>query len=148
MSAFRIRAAQLNDAAEIARLTLELGYPGSEQKSRSTLAAILKQPQHFVAVAAADDGSLWGWVHAECRLMLESGEKAELVGLVVSSAARQQGVGKALVVAAENWARQQGMGAICVRSSISRGESHPFYQAIGYMRKKTQHVYEKSLKLH
>lgn len=77
-------------------------------------------------------------------MLLESGERAELVGLVVRSDARRIGVGKALVLAAEHWASAQGLQTITVRSNIVRAESHPFYESIGYVRKKTQHTYAKA----
>jgi GNAT superfamily N-acetyltransferase len=105
---------------------------------------LLPSPAHFVAVAERS-GSLLGWVAAERRMLLESGERAELVGLVVGAAARRAGVGKALVSAAEQWATAQQLKVISVRSNIARLESHPFYESIGYARKKTQHSYAKEL---
>jgi hypothetical protein len=32
-----------------------------------------------------------------------------------------------------------------VRSNAARAESHPFYEALGYVRSKTQHVYTKTI---
>jgi GNAT superfamily N-acetyltransferase len=54
-------------------------------------------------------------------------------------------VGKALVAAAEEWACAQGVDAITVRSNATRAESHPFYERLGYVRRKTQHSYAKAL---
>jgi GNAT superfamily N-acetyltransferase len=88
---------------------------------------------------------LLGWIAATVRLGLETGEKAEITGLVVGAAARRAGVGRALVGAVEAWAAQQGMGVIAVRSNVLRSESHPFYQNLGYRQRKTQHYYEKTL---
>lgn len=141
----QIRRAELADAAEIARLAIELGYPNSEGDIASRLGILIAQPSRFVAVAAGAGPGLLGWVAAERRLLLESGEVAELVGLVVAEAARRSGVGRALVAAAEQWARGQGMLAISIRSNVARLESHPFYQGLGYIRKKTQHSYARRL---
>ena len=77
--------------------------------------------------------------------MLESGESAELTGLVVASAARRLGVGSALVAAAEEWARANGFSSLRVRSNVTRAESHPFYEKLGFERAKTQHAYRKAL---
>jgi len=41
-----------------------------------------------------------------------------------------------------------GSNNIVVRSNVVRPESHPFYEKIGYERKKTQHVYARSLGKH
>ena len=77
--------------------------------------------------------------------MLESGERVEIVGLVVDEIARRKGIGRALVSAVESWAASKGLSAVFVRSNISRGEAHEFYAGVGFARTKTQHAYVKSL---
>ena len=139
-----VRKAANSDAAEIARLSEELGYPSSVEETSARLAVLLPLATQFIAVAVGPD-RLLGWVEMERRMLLESGEKAEIVGLVVGAAARRSGVGSALVLAAEQWALSQGLKTVVVRSNIVRAESHPFYERIGYARKKTQHTYAKEL---
>ncbi len=141
----RIRPARLPDAAEIGRLAIELGYPASVLEVAARLQLMLAAESYFVAVAPGHGGVLLGWVAAERRVLLESGEKAEITGLVVSLAARRAGVGASLVAAAEQWAAGLGLKSICVRSNVARMESHGFYQAIDYMPRKTQQYYEKQL---
>ncbi len=144
-TAARIRPAQLDDSDEIARLSGELGYPRSAQDIRSALKMLLESPRCQVAVASGHENRLSGWIVVERRTLLESGETAEITGLVVSASARRTGVGKALVSCAEQWAAGQGLPSVRVRSNISRAESHPFYERLGYARMKTQHTYEKPL---
>jgi GNAT superfamily N-acetyltransferase len=55
-------------------------------------------------------------------------------------------VGRDLVEYAETWARSRGLASLTVRSNAARELSHPFYEALGYSRDKTQHVYSKALK--
>jgi GNAT superfamily N-acetyltransferase len=141
----RIRRAELADAAEIARLSGELGYPNTATEIASRLERLLVNPDHFVAVADQDEPRLLGWIAAEHRLLLEYGERVELVGLVVGAEARRTGLGRALVASAEGWARARGVRTIAVRSNAARTESHPFYEGLGYVRTKTQHSYSKSL---
>ncbi len=86
-----------------------------------------------------------GWVHVEHRSSLEVGERAELMGLVVDATGRRTGLGRLLVGEAERWARARGLRQVVVRSNVAREPSHPFYDAIGYSRSKTQHVYVKTL---
>ncbi|MBV8124463.1 MAG: GNAT family N-acetyltransferase [Paucibacter sp.] len=143
--AHAIAPASLAHAHEIAALSSELGYQTSIDETRTVLSQLLDSSRHFVAVAAAPDGRLLGWVVAERRLMLESGEFVELTGLVVTAALRRSGVGSLLVEAAEQWAWQQGFRSIRVRSNVARNESHPFYERLGYQRTKTQHSYRKTL---
>jgi GNAT superfamily N-acetyltransferase len=139
-----IRPATIADAPDIARLANQLGYRASDQQIAARLTSLLGSAAHFIAVAAMPP-SLVGWVAAERRLLLESGERVELVGLVVASTARRAGIGRALVQAAEAWAVAQKLRVISVRSNVARAESHPFYERLGYTRTKTQHAYSKQL---
>lgn len=138
-----IRPATLADAAEIARLAGELGYPTTTDAMTRGLTALLANTRHYVAVAASD-GRLLGWMHVENRVSL-GGDRAELRGLVVDPAARRRGVGRRLVAVAEQWARSRELASLIVRSNVVRDQSHPFYESLGYSRRKTQHVYGKKL---
>jgi GNAT superfamily N-acetyltransferase len=120
--AFELRTARLADAAEAARLSTQLGYPADEEEMASRLGIVLSATDHHVFVAAQGQ-RLWGWIGIELRTTLESGLKAEIVGLVVDAEARRSGVGKALVDAAEAWVRDQGLQAVMVRSNAARVES-------------------------
>jgi GNAT superfamily N-acetyltransferase len=137
-----IRHALIDDAAEMARLAGELAYPMSTAEMARRLGVLLPNDRHYIAVAATGK-DLLGWVHVEHRFSLEAGDRAELMGLVVDSSARRRGVGRELVDVAENWALARGLSAITVRSNAARELSHPFYEALGYSREKTQHVYRK-----
>jgi GNAT superfamily N-acetyltransferase len=139
-----IRAANQEDAEAIARLATELGYPTALDEMRTRVERLLQSDAYFLVVA--EQGSeVIGWIAAERRLLLESGERAEIVGLIVTQSARRAGTGQALVSAAEDWARRQGLPRMAVRSSVTRAESHPFYERLGYVRAKTQHAYLKTL---
>ncbi|WP_243286980.1 GNAT family N-acetyltransferase [Geothrix terrae] len=142
----RIRSANLSDASEIARLSDALGYPAGREEIVRRLALLLPNPSHLVLVAEPLEGhGLLGWLAAERRITLESGIKFEIVGLVVDGTVRRSGIGKALVRAAEAWVLDQSGASLGVRSNVLRPESHGFYESLGYLRKKSQHVYHKSL---
>jgi GNAT superfamily N-acetyltransferase len=142
---YTVVPAQETDAAEIARLSLELGYPTGAGQSRDALAQMLESPRYLVVVAAAGSCGLLGWAVAERRLTLESGESVEITGLVVAASARRLGVGSALVAEAGRWALGNGFSSLRVRSNVTREESHPFYERLGFRRTKTQHAYLKQL---
>ena len=145
VSVWHLRRARSEDATEIARLVTELGYPVEAGAILPRLQALLVHPDHLVTVAAAPNDRLSGVIMAEHRALLLYGPQVEIMGLSVGSEARRMGVGRALVKAVEDWARQFGDSQIVVRSNVVRPESHPFYEKIGYERKKTQHVYARSL---
>jgi GNAT superfamily N-acetyltransferase len=144
-ASYSIVPAQETDAAEIARLSLELGYQAGVEQTLAALGQMLGSPRYLVVVASGGAGQLLGWAVAERRWMLETGESVEITGLVVATSARRRGVGKALVAAAESWARGNGFSSLRVRSNVTRSESHPFYERLGFERAKTQHAYRKAL---
>lgn len=138
-----LRDARPSDAAEIARLCAELGYSASPREIENRLSSLLAADNHCITVATESESRLLGWIAAEHRLLLEYGERVEIVGLIVSRDARAGGIGKALVSKVECWAASRGLSTVLVRSNIARSESHPFYRRIGYTRTKTQHTYVK-----
>lgn len=138
-----IRRAHVADAAEMARLAGQLGYPMSPAEMSRRLEVLLASERQYVAVAASGE-RLSGWVQVEHRLSIEGGDRAELMGLVVDAAARRSGLGRALVDAAERWAVARGLPSLTVRSNAARLEAHPFYESLGFSRSKTQHVYTRA----
>lgn len=140
-----LRRARLSDAAEMARLAGQLGYPMTAAEMAQRLAVLLPNERHCIVVAASGE-RLLGRVHVEHRSSIEAGDRAEIMGLVVDASARRRGLGRELVERAETWAVARGLVALTVRSNAARELSHPFYEALGYSRDKTQHVYSKTLK--
>jgi GNAT superfamily N-acetyltransferase len=144
MDGLIIREAQLADATRMAVLSGTLGYPASAQTMEQRLTRVLKLETHSVFVAERN-GEVVGWTHGAEREMLELGCRGEICGLVVAENQRGRGVGRRLIEAVENWARDRSLQDIFVRSNVVRAESHPFYERIGYTRYKTQHAYRKQL---
>jgi ribosomal protein S18 acetylase RimI-like enzyme len=144
MPAANIRTALATDAADIARLCAQLGYPCTEAEMLSRLNEVIGDDKRAVFVAAGNDGLL-GWLEVAQRTVLESGNYAEITGLVVDDAARRCGIGQQLLQAAQSWVREHGFDSLRVRSNTARIESHPFYEKHGFVRQKTQHVYLKQV---
>jgi N-acetylglutamate synthase-like GNAT family acetyltransferase len=141
----QIRSATPADASAIARLSGQLGYPVAVQSLTARLECLLASEKDALYVAAASKGQVVGWVHGAEQLLVESGARCEILGLVVDEDVRRGGIGRQLVEAIEQWALGRGLGEVSVRSAINRAESHPFYQQLGYERVKSQHVYRKRL---
>jgi GNAT superfamily N-acetyltransferase len=140
---FKVRAATEADAAAIAALSRELGYPEETRTIRERLGRILVRDDQRVYVAEGEGGAVCGWLQAHSSDILESGFRVEITGLVVSAQMRRRGVGGRLVAQAETWASEISAGTIVVRSTAKRVESHEFYPALGYLPSKTQVVYRK-----
>jgi len=133
-----IRKASREDAAALADLATQLGYPSTPEQLASRLAA-LGGAGHAVFVAE-EDGKVAGWIHVLARQHLETDPFSEIGGLVVDEACRGRGVGPVLVDAAVAWAREHGFGELRVRSNLIRTDAHRFYEREGFERRKTQVV--------
>ena len=140
-----IRSAVPADAAAVARLSSQLGYPVEAQALATRLAVLVSSELDAVYVAMDPQGNVVGWIHGAEQVLVESGPRCEILGLVVDEAARRGGIGRQLLEAVEQWARGRGLPEMSVRSAVTRAESHPFYEQLGYSRVKSQHVYRKRL---
>ena len=143
MSNVVIRRAATADAASLAELNGTLGYAVNHEMMATRLARMLAFDAHAIFVAEIT-GQVVGWIEAVEREILAMGKFGEICGLVVAGGHRGRGVGRQLVLAAEEWLRGRGHLDVSVRSNVIRPESHAFYERIGYTRYKTQHAYRKT----
>lgn len=140
-----IRPAIESDAAELARLTSQLGYPVSVAAMRRRLARILGTSDSRLLVAERPGGGLAGWIHGFLCPLLESDFRVEIGGLIVDEHSRRIGVGRRLVQAIEDWAVASGASELSVRCRVERAEAHTFYEGLSFRHRKTQRVFRKRI---
>jgi GNAT superfamily N-acetyltransferase len=133
-----------DDADAAAELSEQLGYPVPcpEMKRRIEEFATFADDVIYVACLG---GKVVGWIHVGVARRFQTEPRAEIGGLVVSSRVRSAGIGRRLVVCAEEWARSRGLKSMVVRSAIARERAHNFYLREGYTRTKTSAVFTKAL---
>lgn len=141
----RIRPAKAGDAARLAELSGQLGYPASANEMRQRLARLTGKRQHAVFIAEAPAVGVVGWLHVSVTPLLEAPLRAEVNGLVVDENYRSHGAGALLLAAAESWARKRRCTAVSVRSNVIRDRAHQFYERHGYQHSKTQKAFRKLL---
>jgi GNAT superfamily N-acetyltransferase len=139
-----IRPIRESDAADVARLTGQLGYDLAPTDAAARLSRILSRPNQLF-VGADVDSRLVGWLHATVCEYIETDAFVLIGGLVVDVRHRQHGIGRRLIEHAEGWAREQGCSVARLWSSVARTDSHRFYEHLGYTNVKTQHAFVKSL---
>jgi GNAT superfamily N-acetyltransferase len=139
-----IRPMRSEDAAAVATLTTELGYPAAEDAIRHRIDLIKDRPDARLFVAAQGD-SVVGWLHVQSICSLENDPRAEIWGLVVGEGARGAGVGRRLIETAEEWAVRRGLRVMSLRSNQLRTGAHGFYEHLGYRVTKTQSAFRKIL---
>jgi GNAT superfamily N-acetyltransferase len=137
----RVRPMVEADAAAVAALATELGYPNEIEAIRGRIRPIGEADLLLVAADASDKPV--GFIQAHRVGIIEVGFRVEILGLVVSSTARRKGIARTLIREVELWAKKIGLEVVSVRSNTKRAEAHLFYPAMGYKQTKTQAVYEK-----
>src|SRR5215213_8956733 len=145
MSLPTLRRAVSSDAAALARLTTQLGYPVSESTIAARLARMISRNDDCLLVAEDANGQLLGWIHGFVIQLLESDYRVEIGGLVVDAQCRRRGVGRQLVQAIEEWAKERGAMEISVRCREERAESYLFYESLSFKHVKSQFVFRKRM---
>ena len=144
IAAMFIRRARETDAAAVAELNDQLGYPAVVDDVRERLTAIGKLSSQAVFVACLCE-EVMGWIDVALTFHLQSQPFALIGGLVVKDRYRGMGLGRRLCEAAEGWAREQGVAVMRVTSRSSRADAHRFYLRDGYREVKISRVFEKEL---
>ena len=140
----KIRRARMSDAARIAELSGQLGYPATAREIAGRMKRIQPAAPHAVFVAESQELVI-GWLHVSVAPLLEVALRAEVNGLVVDEQQRSAGAGAQLLDAAERWARSRGCKSVSVRSNVIRERAHGFYERHGYEQYKTQKAFRKIL---
>jgi predicted N-acetyltransferase YhbS len=102
-----VRSIQPSDLQVVKDLLQQLGYRVSFAELASRIDRVNANSTHFVAVAE-ESGNVLGLIHAYDRPAIEKAYDVVVQSLVVDRAARNTGVGKGLMMAAETWARTGG----------------------------------------
>ncbi len=138
----KIRRALREDAAAIARLSGQLGYPATSEQIRSRFAVLEPDPKVAILVAELA-GAVVGWVQLLDQQILETGSRVEVAALVVDETVRGSGIGRRLMERAEEWARERGYNTVQLRSNVTRAAAHAFYERLGYKHIKTSKTFRK-----
>ncbi len=140
-----IRRPRESDAAAIADQSAQLGYPVAVDELRQRLVAVGANDQAAVLVATDAADQVIGWVQVELRRTLVAPATAQIMALVVDEAARNAGVGRELLAAAEAWSLERGCHRVLVGTRVTRERAHRFYAREGYVLQKTSYFFEKAI---
>jgi GNAT superfamily N-acetyltransferase len=92
-------------------------------------AGLVEAPQTLLLVAEHESSGVVGYLLASMHLtFLANGPVAWVEEVMVEERVRRDGVGRALMAAAERWARERG----AVYVSLASRRAGPFYLALGY----------------
>ena len=134
-----LRAATADDAAAIAELATQLGYPVAADVMATRLENLPAETEAVVVATIA--GVVRAWMQVGVALSIESQPFVEIRGLVVDADLRASGLGTQLVEFAKSWAQAKHVSSLRVRSNVVRTATHAFYEKRGFIVSKSQKVF-------
>lgn len=129
--ALLIRPASLADAEAIAALLTEEGYPAG---TTDIVARLERSSTERTQVVVADlEGEILGFIAFHLMPRFEHADHVvRVLALVVAPDARERGVGRHLMEAAEAAAVEAGAAFVEVTAGHHRPEARRLYESLGY----------------
>lgn len=132
-----IRNAESRDVNDLAKIcTDDLGYNCEASLVERGL-SMLNSSTEQVFVAEINNRVV-GFIHIELYNLIYCEPAANILGLAVASDYQRQGIGKALMAKAEEWAKLNNATFVRLNSAVKRKEAHKFYRSLGYDNEKEQ----------
>jgi GNAT superfamily N-acetyltransferase len=130
-SAITFRPAHAADAAAIAALFTDEGYPAGPSDIRTRLTRFDSRTSR--AVIAEHEGTILGFIAVHALPRFEHDDWIlRVLALVVDAGARDRGVGRALMTEAEQIGREVGATFVEVTAGHHRPEARHLYESLGY----------------
>ena len=131
-----IRDADCGDCESVYKLNLVgLGYDYPIEKTEMQFLKITEKP-HVKFLVAEVDGTVAGYIHAVDYDCVYFDSLKNILALVVDERFRGKNVGRKLLSAVEEWAKDDGSYGVRLVSGTERTGAHEFYKACGYTLRK------------
>lgn len=136
-----VRLAKKSDREQIVAMRTLLWPGSSTEEQAQELEAVMSTGMPgalpaVVFVAQSDNGALLGFLDAGLRSHADGCDTAHTVGFVegwyVAPGHRGRGIGRALMRAAEDWARAQGCAEMASDALITEDGSQRAHAALGF----------------
>ena len=132
---YRIRKAELSDAASVKRLLEELENRVFDQGIFDRIyAEYLHTPLTLMQVAVHGEDEIVGFISCKGQSLLHhEGLVFEIQELIVTASHQGRGVGHQLIASLKPELAQLGAKSLEVTSNKKRKEAHAFYQSVGFL---------------
>ncbi|MHC4947058.1 MAG: GNAT family N-acetyltransferase [Planctomycetota bacterium] len=131
-AAVTVRPATAGDAAALAGLLTELGYPQTADELAPRLRRLGEVPTLETVVAECGGAVVGAATLHRLPLLHDAGWLGRISSMIVTGSHRGRGVGRALVDRLERRAAAAGCVRMEVTSRLRRREAHAFYEHLGY----------------
>ena len=139
-----IRKYEISDHVDICKIcNKELRY-NCEKSLVSKQLENLNEDREMVFVAELN-ARVVGFIHVEKYNVLYLDSMVNILGLAVLSNYQKQGLGRKLIDAVIQWAKEMGIYTLRLNSGINRKEAHQFYRRIGFGEEKEQYRFIKNI---
>lgn len=136
----RVRMATPDDREALAALRYALWPEASTEEHAAELDDVFAGKASMMPlvelVAESDDGAIVGFAEVGLRSYADGCDPTHPVGYVegwfVVETHRRQGIGRALIAAAEDWVRAQGCVEMASDALLENEPSHRAHAALGY----------------
>jgi predicted N-acetyltransferase YhbS len=129
-----VRTAAPADAADIAALLGQLGYPMDARESALRLEQAARQPAGTLLVATGETGAVVGLIALHwCFMVQQPRPVARITTMVVDDRERRRGIGRLLMKAGAQSARAAGCDVLELTTGLQRAEAHAFYRSLGFV---------------
>jgi aminoglycoside 6'-N-acetyltransferase I len=130
-----VRPAEAADRPAWAAMRHRLWDDFDPAELEAELAGLEALETPYVALVAEADGELLGFAEVSMRSVAEGcppGPAAYLEGIWVEPEHRRRGVARALLAAAEAWARERGLTHLGSDALLDNAASHTWHRAAGF----------------
>jgi len=130
-----VRVAEQKDYTRIAELIInELGYQNQKHEEIYTRLSIIEKNNCYKTLVACIDDAVVGFIGLCRTVTYETDEYITILAFAVSERYQRQGIGKALLIASEDYAEKHQIKRIRVNCAFHRVNSHLFYESNGFER--------------
>ena len=127
-----VRAATEKDAAALAPLLGELGYPVATEALLSRMRRMLARDDQKILIAERDGAALGLLALHVFPVLAYDADLALIMALVITQKTRGLGIGRALIDHAESMAKSLGASRLMVTTHNRRADAHAFYERLGF----------------
>ena len=114
-----IRRCMISDAHAIYELCRkELGYDFSEEQVVQNVRRLIGSPENLLMVAVDSEDKVLGFIHANNHDPIYAPPMKDIVAIAVNPEFRHHGLGRRLILAVEDWARETGAKGVRANSDI------------------------------
>ncbi|MET3939242.1 GNAT superfamily N-acetyltransferase [Paenibacillus sp. PvP094] len=129
-----IRSSSTDDLQDMVILMDQLGYPTTYAEMQERYAHIAADA-NFNTLVAEVRGRVVGLIGMQTSYLYEkNGQHCRILALIVHDQFRGTGIGRQLILAAEQWAASQGIDSLSLNSGNrpDREAAHEFYRQMGF----------------